>query len=1069
MSELKLLSPLLDNYVVGDPISEKPGVRCCPALERDLQTKCIVKIISTPASQGQLDALLLTGAYADAQSALQYFQSVANGISEEADILKRLSQLEGFFPYLNWQIAPMSDGVGFDVYTISQYRKTLAKLLNGNNLTHLAAVNLGLDLCTALAVCRRIGYLYINLKPENIYLADNNTWKIGDIGFVSLDSLKYASLPERYRSDYTAPEINDAFASLNTTLDVYALGLVLYKIYNGNQLPANLGNTENEALVPPDYADYELSEIILKACDPLPENRWQDPIEMGQALVTYMQRNAVNDTPIVPPPVTVPSTEDLPQEITDTSVAEATPPEIDETASLSGTDKQDDLTSSETVADEDLSAILTPSEDETAPELNEDLLGDIAVTNEVSDILLLADDLAAHPVPEMPTAEATESTNDAITQSSPQDNNVTTEANDSLDNVAPIADAPVVTDAEQIAEPAEEPVITEDALSTVEPVADTVDEIAAEQAPESISPEKTEDSVTSPPEPISVSEAENDSTESNDPNTEQRDEQNTVQGETAAEDNKTEETEQTEEAELADEPIEDSSDEDSHKKSHWLRNLLIAAIIALLAAAGYLFYTKYYHQTIDQLEITTANDGDVTIRVTTRADESKLTVICEDAYHNPKSTSVKNGIAVFEDLAPGAAYTIKVEMSGIHKLTGKTSSAFTTPDQIEFVSFEALTGDEDGSVLLQIKTRKQASENWCVTYTSDDGTEETVIFSDDEYTIRNLVIGNEYTFHLAPEAEIRYSGVTEVKHTVGNVILPEAVHVTGVTAGNLTVAWSTPSGLENIKWIVHCYNDNGFHNTVETEDNTATFEGIDTAFSYTVEVSADGMSQAGSATIPANVVTITDFAAIEQGRNLVMNWTQDGEETTSGWLITYSVDNSPVQELPCEETPDAVIPNFIPGSVYSIQLKTADGSDVLGGNLTFKTSKAKKFSGYTVTASDMRFKLCRTPKKSNWSEKDLKASDYTSTFKVGEKASFLIALTKSYNSLSEKVSTLMVFRDTENSVVLTAVSERTWRQMWYEGKCELDIPELPSTPGQYTISVYMNGMLAGESRITITQ
>ena len=98
MSEPKLISPMLDNYLMGDPISEKAGIRCCPALERDSQEKCIVKIISTPASQSQLDALLLTGAYADAQAALQYFQSIAEGIIDEAKALNRLAELEGFFP-----------------------------------------------------------------------------------------------------------------------------------------------------------------------------------------------------------------------------------------------------------------------------------------------------------------------------------------------------------------------------------------------------------------------------------------------------------------------------------------------------------------------------------------------------------------------------------------------------------------------------------------------------------------------------------------------------------------------------------------------------------------------------------------------------------------------------------------------------------------------------------------------------------------------------------------------------------------------------------------------------------
>jgi len=363
VSDPKLISPLLDNYMMGDPISEKSGSRCCPALERDLQTKCIVKITSTPASQGQLEALLLSGAYTDTQAALEYFRSIANEIVDEVNVLQRLSQLEGFFPFIGCQIVPMDDGVGFDVYTLSEYRKTLQKLLKGENLTHLAAVNLGLDICTALAVCRRIGYLYVNLKPENIYLADNKTWKIGDIGFLQLSSLKFASLPERYRSEYTAPEIEDAFASLNTTLDVYALGLILYRIYNGNQLPSNLQGGSSETLVPPDYADYEMSEIILKACDPDPEKRWQDPIEMGQALVSYMQRNSVNDTPIVPPHV-IPEVPEVEYN------EEAASPETIEQAELPAEHSEEE-TGAVLPAD-DISELLAPSEDETAPEQNED-------------------------------------------------------------------------------------------------------------------------------------------------------------------------------------------------------------------------------------------------------------------------------------------------------------------------------------------------------------------------------------------------------------------------------------------------------------------------------------------------------------------------------------------------------------------------------------------------------------------------------------------------------------------------------------------------------------------------
>ena len=69
MSEPKLISPLLDGFVIGDAISDHDGVRCYPAMREDSDDKYIVKVITIPASDTQLDALLLTGAYSDAQAA----------------------------------------------------------------------------------------------------------------------------------------------------------------------------------------------------------------------------------------------------------------------------------------------------------------------------------------------------------------------------------------------------------------------------------------------------------------------------------------------------------------------------------------------------------------------------------------------------------------------------------------------------------------------------------------------------------------------------------------------------------------------------------------------------------------------------------------------------------------------------------------------------------------------------------------------------------------------------------------------------------------------------------------
>ena len=301
MSELKPISPLLDGFLIGKPMSYHDGVCCCPGLKENTQEKYIVKIISVPASQVQIEALLVTGAYRTHADAMDYFKEVAEGIVKEAELLNATAKLEGFLPFDGCQIVPMEEGrYGYEVYLLSTYRRSLERYMRRRPLTHLEAVNLGLDLCTALATCRRNGYLYINLKPTNIFVTKSREFRISDLGFVHLDSLSYASMPGKYRSSYSPPESRDDMKPLNTTVDTYAVGMILYQVYNDGTLPEEPRNPKDPFPCPAN-ADYEISSIIMKAVDPDPGKRWQSPMEMGQALVGYLQRNTVNNVPITPP------------------------------------------------------------------------------------------------------------------------------------------------------------------------------------------------------------------------------------------------------------------------------------------------------------------------------------------------------------------------------------------------------------------------------------------------------------------------------------------------------------------------------------------------------------------------------------------------------------------------------------------------------------------------------------------------------------------------------------------------------------------------------------------------
>lgn len=409
MSEPRLISPLLDGFVMGRAISEHNGVRCCPAMQNQSDNKYIIKIISIPASQVHTDALLLSGAYKDRAAVQAYYEELAGGVAKEAEVLQGLSKLEGFLAYENWQIVPMENETGCDVYLVGSYKRSLERFFNKHPMTHLGAVNLGLDLCAALAVCRQSGCLYVNLKPGNIFITDDQRYMIGDIGFIPMSSLKYASMPDRYRSSWTAPEIDDPFASLNTTIDIYAAGLILYQAYNNGRLPFE-GKAPAEALPPPEYADYEMAEIIMKACAPKPEDRWQDPVQMGQALVAYMQRNSVNDTPIIPPIVetpVAPEAEEAPaEEAADVVIPAAAAGETEEVAAEAEepvSEVQADTAETESAQDDltDLGFIEQMISDETAPTDESTVdIDDSEVSEETSEILAQADELIAHETPE---------------------------------------------------------------------------------------------------------------------------------------------------------------------------------------------------------------------------------------------------------------------------------------------------------------------------------------------------------------------------------------------------------------------------------------------------------------------------------------------------------------------------------------------------------------------------------------------------------------------------------------------------------------------------------------------
>ncbi len=977
MAEPKLISPMLDDFVVGGPYSDHHGVRCCPAMRKDNDKRYILKIISVPESQVQLDALLLTGAYKTPQDALTYFEAVAQDIISETDVLKKLSEMEGFLAYESCQIEPMTDTVGYDVYLLSPYKRSLERFFRKNTMTHLAAVNLGLDMCASLAVSRQAGYLYADLKPGNIFISEENEYRIGDIGFLRLDSLAFAALPNKYRSIYTAPELSDPLCAINQTIDIYAAGLILYQAYNGGVLPFG-EQSPSETLPAPMYADYEMAEIILKACDPNPEARWQDPIQMGQALVSYMQRNGVNDTPIVPPPIVdleEPEDEDTSgtdnaeehaktdsdyidegqyciAECFDGNVSEADSPDLQE--------NEDDLLN--------LAFLNEMAEDDTAPD--EDTAPDVPygdLSEDVFRILEHADNLIAHETPDPVVPPA------PIDVPLPPPIVYTPKESPRKKTAEELTDATIV-----VTQLREEPVAQEEYFDEYEPL-------------------------------------------------------------------------------------------DKKKSKKFFVVLLILLLLAGLAYGGYVFYNEYYLQTVTSLTLDGSED-ELRVRITTDADPSRLTIVCTDIHGNRKEAGVVNGVAVFEGLNSNALYTVTVEFNGLGKLIGDITDSYTTPVQTNIVSFTAVTGDEDGSVILSFTVEGLDADNWTVSYCTDDEPEKTEVFTGHMTTVHGLTVNKSYTFTLSSDSDLYIVGQDTIEYTATKLVNAESLAITACSGETLEVVWDAPADVTVGTWQVRCYNDIGYDKTITTEATAATFTGVDPSAAYTVEVTAEGMSSSSRCYMTGNSVTITDFTAKTAGANsLKVTWNTTGGQPQGNWLLMYTIDGSDEQRIVHSSTNSVLISPIVPAAQYEFTIQLEDGTTVFNGTGTGTTPVAAAFSGYLVNASNIKARMCIPPADSGWNYQELDGNAYTDTFKVGQKAGFVLRLNRKYNTSTNSICTMYVIRDAEGKLISCNHNTQTWTNMWYKYYCELNVPQLPETPGTYTIEIYFNGNTVHSQTFYVTE
>lgn len=263
--------------------------------------KSALKLITIPASKSDIQDAYSEGL--DSKSISNYFEGVVKDIVQEIALLNSLKSCENVVNYEDHQIIEYDNEIRWDVLLRMELLTPLIAYMSNHSFSEDETIRLGIDMCKALVECEKHSIIHRDIKPENIFMNESGTFKLGDFG-VSRTMEKTSGASKKGTESYMAPEIYRGRA-YGKTVDIYSLGIVLYRLRNNGRQPffppapepirfsdkemSMTRRMRGEPLPPPPHASKEFAEIILKACMFDPQKRYATPGEMLQALMDLQE------------------------------------------------------------------------------------------------------------------------------------------------------------------------------------------------------------------------------------------------------------------------------------------------------------------------------------------------------------------------------------------------------------------------------------------------------------------------------------------------------------------------------------------------------------------------------------------------------------------------------------------------------------------------------------------------------------------------------------------------------------------------------------------------------------
>ena len=264
-----------------------------------------LKVISYP--NDAEDEYNLRAEGMDDLSITAYYNAMVEEMLGEFKILAKLKGNTNIVGYENHMVVDHVNDKGKDILIQMEYLEPLNKYVldkdeNGQVLHPMNEelfIKIGIDICKALEICSEYGIIHRDIKPENIFVSEHKDFKLGDFGVARTAGKTKQAMSMKGTLTYMAPEMTKS-GIYDATVDIYALGMVLYRLSNGGRAPflppapaqithhdreeADVKRMRGDIFPKALYASNELMEIIWKATSYNPSDRYETPTLMKNAL-----------------------------------------------------------------------------------------------------------------------------------------------------------------------------------------------------------------------------------------------------------------------------------------------------------------------------------------------------------------------------------------------------------------------------------------------------------------------------------------------------------------------------------------------------------------------------------------------------------------------------------------------------------------------------------------------------------------------------------------------------------------------------------------------------------------